>query len=364
MLSSLLACLLLAACSSTKASVEDTSSADTSSPRGPFLDSMTADAEDAAEARQPGGVGNDAEHDEWVTADTPDSANGFDAAEHGPDTYETDSAENQCPSFAPAVETGTVQSDQVIEASGLVASRQNPGGLWAHNDSGDSARIFAMTAEGEHLAQLTLAETSAYDWEDMALGPGPEPGVDYLYLGDIGDNSNNRESIVIQRVEEPALPTDIPELPSVPFALKYPDGPRDAETLLSDPVTGDLYIVAKVWKGEAGVYRYPAPHEPGETFILEPLSPIFFELATAGDISPSGDLLIIRSYVHARAWPRVAGQTISEAFAAEPCNVPLTAEPQGETIAFTAEGTGYYTLSEGTHQPIFFFGFSSGGGQQ
>lgn len=352
-----LACLLLAACSPPKATVEDTAAAettpaDTSSPRGPFLDSMTAETEDTAEARQPVGDGNDAEDDEWVSSDVQEVEELTDEAN---DLPELDAESGLCPSVSPAVEAGAVQSNQVLEASGLVASRQHPGVLWTHNDSGDSARIFAMTTTGKPLAEFTLAGVSAYDWEDMALGPGPEPGTDYLYLGDIGDNAVSRETVVIHRVEEPQFPTDIEELPSVPLALKYPDGAHDAETLLSDPVTGDLYIIAKVWKGEAGVYRYPAPHEPGEPVVLEALSPIFFELATAGDISPSGDYLIIRSYVHARAWKRTTAQTVADALATEPCEIPLTAEPQGETLAFTADGTGYYTLSEGAHQPIFLF---------
>ena len=29
------------------------------------------------------------------------------------------------------------------------------------------------------------------------------------------------------------------------FTLQYPDGPRDAETLMVDPLSGDIYIVSK-----------------------------------------------------------------------------------------------------------------------
>ena len=33
------------------------------------------------------------------------------------------------------------------------------------------------------------------DWEDIAVGPGPEPNVDYLYVGAIGDNDARSKSI-------------------------------------------------------------------------------------------------------------------------------------------------------------------------
>ena len=41
------------------------------------------------------------------------------------------------------------------------------------------------------------------------------------------------------------------------FRLSYPDGPHDAEALLVDPVTGDLFIVTKE-KQRARVYTVAA----------------------------------------------------------------------------------------------------------
>ena len=44
-----------------------------------------------------------------------------------------------------------------------------------------------------------------------------------------------------------------------------------------------------------------------------------------------------------------------DAFAAPGDSVPLVTEPQGETIAFDRYGEGYYTLSEGTYEPLYYF---------
>ena len=108
-----------------------------------------------------------------------------------------------CPSFATGVVTGQVASRAIIEASGMVASRKNPGVLWVHNDSGDSARVFALSYHGDLLASYNLTGASAVDWEDMALGPGPDPGKEYLYLADIGDNRRKRSFVTIYRIPEP-----------------------------------------------------------------------------------------------------------------------------------------------------------------
>src|SRR5262249_7387635 len=136
--------------------------------------------------------------------DSADSSTPTDSADSA-DSADSGSAEIQCPTYGPAVEAGTVDSDAIFEASGLVASRAHSGVWWVHNDSGDSARVFAISSEGALLGTFQLAGASAQDWEDIALGPGPKSGVDYLYLGDIGDNGEARENIVVWRLEEPAV---------------------------------------------------------------------------------------------------------------------------------------------------------------
>ena len=55
-----------------------------------------------------------------------------------------------------------------------------------HNDSGDTARVFAIDRAGTTRAILSLPGVSAIDIEDIAIGPGPDEWRPYLYLGDIG----------------------------------------------------------------------------------------------------------------------------------------------------------------------------------
>jgi hypothetical protein len=68
--------------------------------------------------------------------------------------------------------------------------------------------------------------------------------------------------------------------------------------------------------------------------------------AVAGDISASGREILIKNYAEAFYWCRGDSQTVAEALAAAPTPVPYTMEPQGEAIAWGADGRGYYTTSE------------------
>jgi hypothetical protein len=122
-----------------------------------------------------------------------------------------------------------------------VASRSSPGAMWTHNDSGDDPVIYCIRAMGRPCGAWRLTGASAFDWEDIAWGPGP--GTGYLYVGDIGDNLRVRSEIVIYRVPEPEVsdvagPGLFETAPSEALRFTYPGAPRDAETAPSGPVPG------------------------------------------------------------------------------------------------------------------------------
>ncbi len=107
------------------------------------------------------------------------------------------------PSFAPAVTNGVVNIPDLIEVSGVAASRNNPGVLWTHNDAGNAAVVYALDAQGRALGTYTLPGNT--DNEDIAIGPGPVTNVSYLYVADIGDNNSDRSNIAIYQIPEPAV---------------------------------------------------------------------------------------------------------------------------------------------------------------
>ncbi|MGC8861766.1 MAG: hypothetical protein ACP5R5_03210 [Armatimonadota bacterium] len=264
------------------------------------------------------------------------------------------------PQFAAGVNRGNVQSNDVTEASGIAASRKNANVLWLHNDSGDSARVFAMSTSGAHLGTYNLSGVTARDWEDIAVGPGPTPGESYLYIGDIGDNNAAYTTVFIYRVAEPSVsstqqPVNVNLSGVEKFTLKYEDGPRDAETLMVDPTNGDLYILSKR-VSRSKVYRVPASDlVTGTTITMHAVAELPWGWATGGDISPDGSEVIVRGYNNASLWRRPPGGKLWDAFGGTQYPVPLASEPQGEAICFDSDGRGYYTTSEGAHQPLYYY---------
>lgn len=276
-----------------------------------------------------------------------------------------------CPTFTSPVTAAQINLPQIDEASGLAFSRSNTDIVWVHNDSGDKPRFFALRTDGTLAVTYTLSGINAKDWEDMAAGPGPVAGKNYLYLGDIGDNAESRATIAVHRVEEPAVAPDATDATEAlatfdTFQFKYPSGSHNAETLIVDPVTTDLYIVTKKSDGKSKVFRAPAPLVAGKPITLEdvadldftsgPLSSATVKLTTGGDVTPDGSVVAVRTYTEAFFWPRPLGMPLHAAFAQPPCFKTLALEPQGETLAFSPAGTGFYTLSEKTNQPLYYYG--------
>lgn len=263
-----------------------------------------------------------------------------------------------CPVFLPGQKVGVVQSRAIREASGLAASRKHKGVLWTHNDHGGTGVIYALSTEGRQLGAFLLKGAQTRDWEDIAIGPGPDPNVDYIYVGDIGDNDSKYESIAVYRIPEPVIDPNRASSVTIvdgveTIKLQYPDGSRNAETLMIDPLTKDLYIVSK--ENSTKVYLAAWPQSTTVMVTLEKVGAVDLSTAVGGDISPDGTMVVVRGYFAASLWMRAPETPVQDAFKSPHCRVPLILEPQGEAICFDADGTGYYTTSEKRNQPIYYF---------
>ncbi|MES2063981.1 MAG: hypothetical protein V4456_18810 [Bacteroidota bacterium] len=259
-------------------------------------------------------------------------------------------------------------SKEMDETSGLVASAINPGIYYAHNDSGDTSRFFAITIDGK--LQTTIYYTGdkksrrlgVVDCEDIAIGPGPIKGKSYIYVGDIGDNASHRKFITVYRMEERKnWGTDIiAHAVPVPLHLKYPDGAKDAEAMTIDPIEKLLYIITK--RGDSvGVYTAPLKYKANDTLSLTFRGKLFFnglkpfKWITAADVSADGKQILVRNYEKVYYWQRNVTEPIWQTLKKAPLELPYKQEKQGEAIAFTPDGKGYYTTSEGVYAPIYYY---------
>jgi hypothetical protein len=264
-----------------------------------------------------------------------------------------------CLDFGGPTKSGSIEATALNGPSGMVASRAHAGVLYAQLDAGGTATVYAMTTAGKSLGEYAITGATATDWEDIAVGPGPTAGS-FIYIGDIGDNAartggTTRTEIQVYRVPEPDVSTTqaaAKESVSGAQALRftYPDMAHDAETLMVDPVNGDIIIITKETDGNSSIFRAPGNTPADTPTKLEKVGTVKIGAsgqaaqASAGDISPTGDRFVVRSYTALLLWPRAA--TLAETFAATPKSVAWSTEPQGEGITFSADGGTLYLAGE------------------
>jgi hypothetical protein len=267
--------------------------------------------------------------------------------------------------FKAPVATGSVMEEGLNEISGIAVSRKNARVIWVVEDSGNGGQVHALNDAGKLLATYSIGG-AALDMEDLSVGPGPG-GAQYLYIADIGDNTGTRPSVAIYRAPEPDVAFDqapivaaLPMLEPLPF--KYPDGSYNAEALIVDPATQDLYIITKDGFAKPNtIFRLSAPHAPATVRTVERLGATYGGAGTdlavsAADISADGSHIMVRALRSATHYTRVTGVSIADTIIkGTACDAELAVEDKGESISFSA--TGYFSVSEGTKVPLHFVSF-------
>lgn len=222
-----------------------------------------------------------------------------------------------------------IADPRVTESSGLALSRAHRHTVWTVNDSGDSARVFAIDTRTGETVGVHEFGGPVRDVEALSIGPDGR-----MLVADIGDNLADQRFVRVFWFQEPPLGQTSGSWKS--WELAYPDGPHDAETLLVHPGTGRLYVVTKGSPG--AVYRAPAQPSRQGLNRLERVGAAPGTI-TDGVFLPGGRQVALRSYtrVHvldAATWEPVASGAL-----------PL--QPQGETIALAEGGTRLLVGSEG-----------------
>lgn len=262
---------------------------------------------------------------------------------------------------------GYLKDKELNETSGIAASTAHEGIYYIHNDSGDTSRFFAITPKGElkttyYFKGETGVHLGVRDCEDIAVGPGPDATKSYVFVGDIGDNKASHQHITVYRFAEPELGADgsVKNIDGDRVYIKYPDGPKDAETLMIDPIEKLIYIVSKR-SNSVSIYTTPINFTPNDTVTLTKHATIHFgglppfKWITAGDISKDGSQILLRNYEHVYYWKRLPGEAAWQTMTRKPQKLYYKKEKQGEAIGFTPDGKGYYTASEGQGEPIYYY---------
>jgi len=241
----------------------------------------------------------------------------------------------------------------LTEASGVAASGQYPGRLYTHNDgkagggalyaldgnnnSGVVLGVYRLRGDGggggggkrgDSVSGAPSVTSRKSDWEDCAVAREPLPPRRWkVFVGDIGNNEGKRRTVTVYRFEEPP-----PAPPGAggddlfidlfdTISLEYPEAAAgggdekdekdadtdgrypDSETLMVDPVRGDIFLITKEREKKARgttrarVYRATYPFRAHAKNRLELVGRLGFPTGelVGGDIAHNGEELLLKT---------------------------------------------------------------------
>ncbi|WP_328470622.1 esterase-like activity of phytase family protein [Actinoplanes sp. NBC_00393] len=239
-----------------------------------------------------------------------------------------------------------IEDDRLVEISGLVTDGSGYVVVNDGADDPDGRRIFFLNR------RCGVSRTVGYpsrprDTEDLARGPDGT-----LWVGDIGDNGRNRETIALWRLAPGGRAPKI-------YRMAYPDGPHDAEALLvsgdgtpvvvtKDPMTAGVYVPAVALKaGKTTPLRKVGDVAVPLTATSNPFGLPGRVVITGGATSPDGGRVVLRTYADAFEFDVSGGDVVRAITEGKPREIALPDEPQGEAIAYSRDGTALLTVSEG-----------------
>jgi hypothetical protein len=251
---------------------------------------------------------------------------------------------------------GVNKNKNLEEASGLAASVRYPRHFWTHNDSGNPAEIFLLDSVARTRMVFRFPEIQNRDWEDIALGPGPDENKKYVYVGDIGDNLGRYPYKYIYRTPEPSIDEGDLIQSFDTLIIKLDGDIRDMEAMMVDPLSKNLYLISKREK-PVRLFEVPYPFD-SDTLVAKEVGSIDMSNINAADISPDGSEVLIKNYDHIYYWKKSGAESIVDLLKNPPVMIPYDPEPQGEAIAFSRDRSGFYTLSEngkGERARLYFY---------
>lgn len=282
-------------------------------------------------------------------------------------------------------QAGSITAPTIDEASGLAVSRLNDNILWVHNDSGDTARIFAIDTQGHQLATVNITGVKNNDWEDIASFV--YQGESYLLIADVGDNQAKRSQYQLHLIKEPDLSQlngqkTLSAKPVWSMTFTYPDGAHDCESVAVDvakqkilllskrdklPILFELPLIAPAL-GQSASNNSSVQMVNKQAKKLGEIAPLptamldyasiytwigFAGKPTAMDISADGLSAVVLTYTHAFYFTQTEPGDWLTLFSTPPQEISLPAIKQAEAVGFSPDDNSIFITSEMIPAPLY-----------
>ena len=246
------------------------------------------------------------------------------------------------------------------ESSGIELASNDT--YWSHNDAGNKASIYNFDKQGQLLNTLKIKDTDNKDWEDLTKDQAGN-----LYIGDFGNNDNERKNLAIIKLSEQDLSQNNNTITGsrISFNLEdqtaFPPAKTDRNFDIEAMFSKDesLYLFTKdrtkPFKGSTKLYKLPnieGNHTAALLAEFKTNTKEEFGRITAADISPDGATVVLLANEVVWVFTQFSGEQF---FGGTVQRIDLPVNVQMEGIVFQDNCTLYLTNEKQSKQSARLF---------
>ena len=234
-----------------------------------------------------------------------------------------------------------------ISESSAVEITDKSDAIWTLQDSGNEAELYALNANGTLKNTVRITNAKNNDWEDLT---SDEEGN--LYIGDFGNNDNERKDLSIYKVNAADLNKSEAAV-SKKIMFYYPEQtsfpPKKSERIFDVEsffyYQNNFYLFTKnrssKFNGETTLYQVPnqeGNHAAKKISTFKTCAGFSHCAVTSADISPDGKKAVILSSTFIWVFTNFKG---NDYFSGDVEQIDLQSFTQKEGICFKDNNTLY-----------------------
>ena len=212
--------------------------------------------------------------------------------------------------------------------------------IWVIEDAGNKNNLYALNIKGKIIKDIDIKNSNNDDWEDLT-----SDSLGNIYIGDFGNNSENRKDFSIYKIESPATKTESTNAIKINFSLPKSMKSEDFEAFFLH--NKSFYLFSKTHK--KGVLL-KVPNIEGN-HIAQIVTD--FELngkhvpITSADISSDGKTVVLLN--HDKLW-KLTNYTSDNFFSGSIEEQEFEHDSQKEGICFKDNNSLYITDERSNNQ--------------
>lgn len=217
--------------------------------------------------------------------------------------------------------------------------------IWTLQDSGNDAEIYGLDAKGKIVETIAITNVQNHDWEDIS-----SDNAGNLYIGDFGNNDNDRKNLSIYKVDATQLNSESAAV-SVKINFYFPEQkafPPKKSELVYDIESffvwqDNFYLFTKnrssKFNGETTLYLVPnkaGNHAAKKIGEFKTCGSYGKCAVTSADISPDGKKVALLTSAYVWIFTGFTGNNI---FNGKSLQIDLEHVSQKEGLCFSGNNT-------------------------